>query len=525
MGRLTWHDLAYLTPELTLLIAAIVLALLDLVLPSKVSRMYIGWLALAGLLTSLGFVISFMLEAGGSSLSGVGSAEAGPLIRLLGDSYRIDGYANLLKVVMLSAASLIVLMSLGTVRNDSEIPDKGELYTLLLPAVLGAMIMASSGDLITIFVGMELLGLSTYVLVGMRKNNGPGTGAEAGFKYVVIGGISSAFILFGMSYLYGVTGSTNLGLIGMRLPEAIAQYNSLVYVGIFFLLGGLAIKIAAAPFHAWAPDVYQGASIPVAAFLAVVSKAAALAVLFRIFYNTVLRDTEVFTGQGASLGTDAFLALKVLAAAAMIVGTTAALRQHNIKRLLALSGVANAGYLLVPIGIGVAGFHSSNMSEWLFYFIAYALMNIGAFAVLAVVGKAAGHEEMSGFAGLYYRAPWTAAGMLVLVLSLAGLPVTGGFFGKLFILLGAAQMRDYWLVAIMLATTVISYYFYFSIIRQMFMRSAEGGSDIRIPAATGLVIWICVAATAVLGVTPGPVLEWINSNFNLSVDLFIGGFR
>ncbi|GGF91762.1 NADH-quinone oxidoreductase subunit N [Paenibacillus abyssi] len=514
LGRLTWNDLAYLTPELTLVIAAILLTLIDLALPNRFSRQTIGWLSLSGLLLSLYFVVWHMLK-----MNPVGG-EPGAVVRLLGDSYRIDDYASLMKIIFLVGAALIVLMSLGTVKRDDELPDKGEFYTLLLPAVLGAMIMASSGDLITIFVGMELLSITTYVLVGMRKK--VTIGSEAAFKYVVIGGISSAIILFGMSYLYGVTGSTNLGLIALGLQNAVSQYPAFVYIAFFFMLGGLGMKIAAAPFHAWAPDVYQGASTPVTAFLAVISKAAALAVLFRIFYNTALFDTSYFKGGAAgSLGGDVFLAMKVLAVSAMIVGTTVALRQRNMKRMLALSGVANAGYLLVPISVGIVGFHSNNMSELLFYLIAYLFMNIGAFAVLAVVSRAAGHEELSGFAGLYYRAPWTAAAMIVMILSLAGLPVTGGFFGKLFILIGAAQMKDFWIVAIMVATSVISYYFYFSVIRQMFMRTSEGGGEIWIPVPTGLAIWICVGATIALGIFPNPVLDWLNTVFSLPGDLWV----
>ncbi|XEC95335.1 NADH-quinone oxidoreductase subunit N [Paenibacillus tarimensis] len=522
LGRLTWNDLIYLSPELTLVIAAILLTLFDLVLPRRISRLSVGWLSLTGILVSLGFVIWFMLDMNGFGFwqDDLSVGQAKETIRLLGDSYRIDDFANLMKIVFLSGAALIVLMALGTVGSDDELPDKGELFTLILPAVLGAMIVASSGDLITIFVGLELLSITTFVLVGMRKKRV--IASEAGFKYIVIGGISSAFILFGMSYLYGVTGSTNLAMIAMGLGNAIADYNAFVYIGFFFLLGGLAAKIAAAPFHAWAPDVYQGAATPITAFLAVISKAAALAVMFRIFYSTILMDTMFFNGgASASLGEDVFLAMKITAVAAMIVGTTAALRQRNMKRMLALSGVANAGYLLVPLGVTIGGLHSSNMSELLYYLIAYMFMNIGAFAVLAVVGRAAGNDELSGFAGMYYRAPWTAAAMIVLILSLAGLPVTGGFFGKLFILFGAAQMKDYWIVAVMLATSVISYYFYFAVIRQMFMRTADGGGEIRLPLPSALAIWICVAGTLALGIFPNPVMDWVNTVFSVSGDLFI----
>ncbi|EXX87443.1 NADH:ubiquinone oxidoreductase subunit N [Paenibacillus darwinianus] len=512
---LTWNDAAYLLPEVTLVAMAILITLLDLAMPNKLSRGFIGWLSLAGVVLSLFFVVLQMLQMNPPD----GSAGT-DVVRLLGDSYRVDDLANILKITLLTATALIILMGIQSIKRDDAITDKGEVYTLLLPAVAGALMLASTADLVTLYVGLELLSISTYVLAGIRKRSVKSS--EAAFKYIVLGGISSAFILFGMSYIYGVTGTTNFGGIGAALGPALADYEALIYLGFFFIIGGFAIKIAAAPFHAWAPDVYQGAPVPVTAFLAVVSKGAALAALLRLLFTTVLFQTAMFTGQGTSqFGPDMLFALKALAASAMIVGTTAALRQRNLKRLLALSGVANAGYLLVPIAVGMTPLHTSNISEFAFYFIAYVFMNIGAFAVLSVVGRSAGHDELKGYAGLYYRAPWTAAAMVILLLSLAGLPVSGGFFGKLFILLGAAGREDYWLAAIMIVTSVISYYFYFSIIRQMFLRTGDTGEPIRMPFSAGLTLWICAAATLALGLFPNPLMSWIQDIVSLPADLFI----
>ncbi|WP_219834433.1 NADH-quinone oxidoreductase subunit N [Paenibacillus sp. R14(2021)] len=512
LQSLSWSDAAYLAPEWILIAFTVVLAVLDLFLPRRSSLT--GWLTLAGLLISLGTVVwrltelvdaAKQIDAGGQAVSGV--------IRIMADSYRIDYFSSLLKIVFLVSTALIVLMSLGTVKRE-EITDKGEFYYLLMPAVVGAMIMASSGDLITLYIGLELLSITTYVLVGIRKH--AVQSAEAAFKYVVTGGISSALILFGMSYLYGVTGATNLGAIALGIKEHGVDYPAILYVAFFFILAGLGIKIAAAPFHYWAADVYQGAPTPVTAFLAVVSKGAAFAVIFRIIYNIAFYASS----PGKPIADDVFLVLFILAAAAMLVGSTMALRQYNAKRLIALSGVANAGYLLIPIGLSIKGMHASNFGEFLFYLAAYLLMTIGALAVIAVVGRSVGHDEVGGFSGLYYRAPWTAAAMIVFVLSLAGLPVTGGFFGKLFILLGAAQTHDYWIAAVMVVSSVISYYFYFGLIRQMFMR-ATIDNDVKVPVTTGVVIWLCAAATVMLGIVPGPVLGWINSHFSIVNDLFV----
>ncbi|NBD26752.1 NADH-quinone oxidoreductase subunit N [Paenibacillus glycinis] len=511
LQSLSWSDAAYLAPEWILIAFMIGLAVLDLFLPR---RALTGWLTLAGLLTSLGFVVWRLTElANSAGQTDAAGQQVNGIIRIMADSYRIDYFSSLLKIVFLVAAALTVLMSLGTVKR-SDISDRGEYYYLLLPAVCGAMIMASSGDMITLYIGLELLSITTYVLVGIRKHAVQST--EAAFKYVVTGGISSALVLFGMSYLYGITGATNLGAIAQGIKEHGIDFPAILYVAFFFLIAGLGIKIAAAPFHYWAADVYQGAPTPITAFLAVVSKGAAFAVIFRIIYNTAFFASS----PGKPVTNDVFLVLLILAAAAMLIGSTMALRQFNAKRLMALSGVANAGYMLVPLGLSIKGMHASGFGEFVFYLAAYLLMTIGALAVIGVIGKSEGNDDVGSFAGLYHRAPWTAVAMVVFLLSLAGLPVTGGFFGKLFILLGAMQSKDYWIAAVMVASSVISYYFYFGLIRQMFMRSTND-SDVRVPATSGIVIWLCAIATVALGIVPGPALDWVNSHFTIVNDLFV----
>lgn len=486
--RLQASDLVYLAPELTILIVAVVLTVLDLLLPGRISRGWVAWLALIGILVSAVFVI---LRLGDEP------------IQLLANSYRIDAFGSLLKLLFLGGAGLIVFMSIGSVDED-DVPHVGELYYLLLPAVLGAMIMVSSGDLITLYVGLELLSIASYVLVGMRKEARSG---EAAFKYIVLGSVASAFILYGMSFVYGMTGSTNLAEIGRILQDNFTAYPALAYLSFFLMLAGFAVKIAAAPFHQWAPDVYQGAPTPITAFLAVVSKGAAIALLFRLVYL-------IYYGVGQParfpLSSDVFVTLSVLAASAMIIGNLLALRQQNMKRLLAYSGIANAGYLLVPLAVQLSSFHLNIFAEMYYYLTAYFLMNIGAFAVLMAVSKAAGHDEMSGFAGLYYRAPWTATAMVLIVLSLSGLPVTGGFFGKLYILIGALQMKLIWLALVMIITSVISYYYYFAIVKQMFMRTAETAGELRLTVPQTITIWL----TAVLGVLMGFFPQWLLSQID-----------
>jgi len=498
--RIQLSDLVYLGPELTLVVSAVVLSLLDLLMPNRMNRNVIGWLSFAGIAIAAIFV-AFQLNLEQS-------------VQLLKHSYRIDDFANLMKLIFLTGTGLIIISSLGFVK-DKDIQHKGEYYYLLIPATLGGMMMASSGDLITLFVGLELLSITSYILVGIRKKSLQSN--EGAFKYVVLGSVSSAIILYGMSFLYGMTGSTNIGEINTVLSQTLESYEALAYVSFFLLLAGFGFKIAAAPFHSWAPDVYQGAATPVTAFLAVVSKAASFAILFRVMYGVYgigdLMQTNLYR--------DAFLAIMVLAAVTMIVGNFAALRQKNMKRLLALSGVANSGYLLVPISTHLYGAHFSNFTEFTFYLVAYLFMNIGVFTVLMIMQQFTDKEDISMFSGLYYRAPLTAVAMVILLLSLAGLPVTGGFFGKLYIILGTLAGHAYWLAGIMIVTSVVSFYYYFSIMRQMFMRSDTTGSEIRISAPLGAIVWICTIATVLLGIFPHAVIDFIERIFTLQHDLFI----
>ncbi|MFD2615516.1 NADH-quinone oxidoreductase subunit N [Paenibacillus gansuensis] len=500
LQNLSFTDLAnwqYLLPELTLAAAFLLLIVVDLLLPSPRGRSVIGALSIGALALAAFFTAQQL-----------GSDQAAAFIH---NAYRIDDYANLFKLIFLGSAALLIFMSLGSLKKE-EVPNQGELYYLYLPAVLGAMVLASSGELITLFVGLELLSISSFILVGMRKNDSHST--EGAFKYVVLGGISSAFVLYGMSFLYGITGTTDIALMRESLLSSGGSFTALIYVSFFLMLTGIGFKIAAAPFHSWAADVYQAAPVPVAGFLSVVSKGAGFALLFRLVYN-------IFYGLGdeaVPIHNDIFLAVSVLSAAAMIVGNTMALRQRNVKRMLAFSGIANSGYLLVPLSLQFTAVHFDIFSEMIYYLIAYAFMNIGAFAVFLAVSRSAGHEEVSGFAGLYYRSPSTAVAAVLLVLSLAGIPLTGGFIGKLYILLGTMESQVYWLGTVMLVTSVISYYYYFSVVRQMFMRQGiESSLTMALPLR--ITIWLCAAASVALGILPGPVTRAIHSVFSLSYDL------
>jgi NADH-quinone oxidoreductase subunit N len=494
MDRLQVSDLPLLAPELTLVILAVILTAVDLMLPNDKDRRFLGWISVVGLSIALFFTVSRYGE---------------PYQQLLSDSYRVDDFANLFKTIFLLGAILVTILMMSYIRKN-EVSQDGEMFYLLVAATLGAMLMASSTDLITLFVGLELLSISSYILVGARKAHLKSN--EAAFKYIVLGGIASAFVLYGMSFLYGLTGATNLMQIGQGLSTLMNQeHEVLVYLAFFLMLAGFGFKIAMAPFHMWAPDVYQGAPTPITAFLTSVSKAAGIAIVYRVFLIPFLVAGEIFI--------DIAFYIAVTAAIAMVVGNTVALRQANAKRLMAYSSIANAGYLLVPF----VALSTQTFSQLIYYLLAYVLMNIGTLALIMALTKDEtqehDQENLSIFSGLYHRSPWTAAGMTVLVLSLAGIPVTAGFFGKFYILWSAIRSELFWLAGIMIVTSVISFFYYFGIIRQMYMR---GGTEdgFKMPALIGMVFWFTIIATVGLGFFPNAVLELITSIFSPAEDLF-----
>lgn len=481
------YDWTVLAPELTILIAAVVMSVMDLLMKDQTDRRILAWVGMLGVIVAGAFIVNYM--------------DREPY-QILGDTYRLDDFANVFKLVILGG-TLLVLLAAQAVLNRTDIRHRGEFYYLLLTASLGGMMMASSADLITLYVGLELLSLSSYILAGTRKHVLKST--EAAFKYVVLGSVSSAFILYGMSFAYGLTGTTNLYAIQSGLSDAYqGGYGFFVLISLVLMLLGLGFKISSAPFHMWAPDVYEGAPTPVTTFLAVVSKAAAFALLLRV----------VLTGYSGLFNTmDAVwverigLFFTVIAALSMIVGNTVALRQRNVKRMMAYSSVAQAGYILVPLALLPLSIWSGVFEVVSFYLLAYVFTTVGAFTVMMLVNREAGTADLKSFAGLFRRAPWTASAMVIFLLSLAGIPLTGGFIGKFYIFFNAIVGQRLWLALIMVITSVVSYFYYFEIIRQMFFRPPASEKKLRIPGGIAAVVVIGVIGTLALGVMPQPVFD------------------
>ena len=399
----------------------------------------------------------------------------------------VDQFALFFKVLFLGAAALTVLMSVRYLEIEGASP--GEYYFLILCATLGMMIMAGGIDLITIFIGLETMAVSFYILAGFIKPSQRSN--EAAVKYFLLGAFSLGVLLYGMSLMYGLSGTTNLRVMATSFVGQ--EHDARLVLAVILVVAGVGFKIAAVPFHMWAPDVYEGAPTPVTAFLSVGSKAASFAMLLRIFLEGL-----------PSMNADWRMMFEALAVVTMTVGNVAALTQTNLKRMLAYSSIAHAGYLL----IGVVAGTPRGVSAMLIYLLIYAFMQLGAFTVIVMMRRqdVAG-DELKDFSGLYLRHPWAAFAMLVFMLSLGGIPPTAGFMGK-FWLFGAAIEAGYvWLAVIGVLNSAISLYYYIRLVVFMYLKPQSGGSEPRTSPSLGFALAVAVIATLALGLYPRLLFE------------------
>ncbi|MEH6943401.1 NADH-quinone oxidoreductase subunit NuoN [Bacillus sp. JJ722] len=491
------YNWGVMMPEFIILGVATLLCIIDLFMPSNASRRPLGWVAISGVLLAI-FALIGLIPIETTSI--------------LYDTFRLDSFAKAFKFILLVGAGLVLLLAESYKPAEGMKETRGEFYYLFMAALLGAMVMTSSGDLITMFVGLELLSISSYILAGIRRDHLQSN--ESAMKYVINGGISTAITLFGMSYLYGLTGTTNMKEMGLIMSQTLEnQYLYLYGIAFFMVLVGLSFKIAAAPFHMWAPDVYQGAPTPVTAFLSTLSKTAGFIIILRLIIYLYMNMS------GDEIGALGFIEknrifISCLAGITMIVGNVIAIKQKNMKRLLAYSSIAHAGYLLVA----VATFGYFTPSTVWFYLVAYLFMSLGAFAVIQYISDRTGSDEIAVFAGLYKRAPILAITMGIFILSMAGIPGTAGFVAKLNIFMGtfAVDPSHYVLASILVGTTVISYFYYFGIMVQIFFRPIENQSEmakIKLPVSIWIVLIVCVIGTIGLGIAPNTALDFLYGNF------------
>ncbi len=403
----------------------------------------------------------------------------------------LDNFATFFNITFLFAAGLTILMSDDYLKREGY--PVGEYYALILFTTAGAMWMASGTDLMTIFLGLEVLSISLYVLAGFFR--GQLRSNEAGLKYFLLGAFSTGFLLYGIALLYGVTGTTNVADIGIFLSENGSVLTSpMTVAGMLLLSVGFLFKIAAAPFHMWTPDVYQGAPTPVTAFMSAGPKAAAFAAFLRVF----ILGLEPLQAEWTAL----FCLLAVLT---MIVGNVIAIQQTNIKRMLAYSSIAHAGYAMV----GMVAANEVGLSGILFYMLGYTFMNLGAFAVLVLAGKK-GEENLTldGFAGFGYKRPFLGVAMTIFLFSLMGIPPTVGFAGKFYIFAGAVKSGYVWLAVIGVLNSAVSLYYYLRVMVAMYFRDpAEDYAWVKLNAATVVSIVVAIVGILYLGILPGPVME------------------
>jgi NADH-quinone oxidoreductase subunit N len=404
----------------------------------------------------------------------------------------LDDFTLFFNAIVCVTTALTLMLSVGYVRRQAI--EVGEYYALVLFAALGMMLMAAATDLLIVFLGLELMSLSLYVLAGFFRTRS--TGNESAMKYFLLGAFASSFFLYGIALLYGATGTTNLGRLAQALAGPGTAGHPLVLTGLALLLVGFGFKTSAVPFHQWAPDVYEGAPTAVAGLIATGSKAAALAALLRVL--VAMRELQADWG----------LIVWLLAVATMTVGNVVALAQSNLKRMLAYSSVAHVGYMLV----GLAAGPELGGAAVLYYLLVYSLATIGAFGVILLLeqrGDGAEAVELAGYGGLAARHPVLALVLAVCLLSLIGLPPTAGFVGK-FYLFGAAIRGGFvWLAVIAVLNSVVAAYYYLRLIVYMYMRQPEGeGLRAALTPAAGLALAIAVWGTLHLGVLPGTVLAY-----------------
>jgi len=483
-------DLSLLVPEIAACGLALAVLGLDLIWPRLGGRKL-------GVVTAIGAAIILAVTFARRDAIG---ATAGGL-------YLADTYAVFFRLVFLTAATLVSLLSADFVEREIRRP--GEYYALLLFSTTGFMIMAAAGDLLTLYLGLELGTISLYPLAAYIKRQ-PRSG-EAGIKFMIIGAVSSATLLYGISLIYGSVGTTAFADLGARLSwaswgrlsDSLILPGGALALGIAFVIAGFSFKMVAVPFHMWAPDVYHGAPTPITAYLSVASKSAGFAVVGRVFLGPL---------HGAAA--QWWVVLAGLSFASMFYGNLVAIPQTNIKRMLAYSGIAQAGYILV----GLASVGEFGAASSLFYLLQYTFTNIGAFIVVTVVAQATGREDIPGYRGLSRRSPALGFALLLLFLSLGGIPPLSGFWAKLYVFAAGIQHGLWWLVTLGVLTTVMSLYYYLMVIKQVYFYDPDDASPIPIPRPAAVALAICTIAILLLAY-PQPVLTLATN----AVRAFFGG--
>ena len=463
-------DYIRLLPEIVLSIFGMIVMVVDPLLDERRSQRTLGTIALVGSLATLGAVL-FQAQYPGLAFWNM---------------VQVDAFSIFFHFLVAAVTAVVILTSYEYMEVQ-EIR-AGEYYGLILFGAVGMSLMSSAVELVLIFIALEISSISTYILAGFRRRSA--TSSEASVKYFLLGSFATAFFLYGVALMFGATGSTSIQAIGDVLRSG--QIPVLAYAGVALMFVGLGFKVAAAPFHVWTPDVYEGAPSPVVGFMSTAPKAAVFAVLLRIMFEAHAPGRTAL--------------IWVVAALSMTLGNIGALVQDNVKRLLAYSSIAHAGYLLVAF----AALPDNGIPAAMFYTASYAAMNVGAFAVISHFGSAGErYVTLEDYSGLGRRSPLLAATLTVFLLSLIGIPITGGFFAKFYVFSAALQANLVGLVIIGVLNSAVGAYYYLRIIVVMYMREPRGEIQVSpVPAGLGAALVISLVTTIYLGVLPGRVLEY-----------------
>ena len=482
-------DWGMVLPHLIVLILALGVSMLDAFLPK--ARHYT---VITGV-TLVGFAVAFAAQL----------AQSGDTGTTFHGLFRMDGLAISLNLVILVAAFLTVLVSASYVEFLDGHMGTGEFYTLITFATFGAMITASAGDMILLYVGIELSSIAVYILTAFAKRRT--TALEGAVKYFLLGLFASAILLYGMAWIYGSTGSTNLDVISEQLATVISTEgsNAGIILGVLLVIVGFGFKLAAVPFHFWTPDAYDGAPTPVTGFMSVVPKAAAFAAIIRMLVQGL-----------DSLVDDWSIIIAVLAFITMFFGNIVAISQRNVKRMLAYSSIAHTGYMLAGVAafrFSDSGIDERSISSVMYYLLSYAFMNIGAFAVIIWMQHRGQDMELDDFAGLGSRAPLVAAAMVVFLVSLMGIPPTIGFYAKYYVIVALLDSELLWLAISIVLASAISAYFYLRVVAYMYFEDKSENEAQASPAPTTLLnvgLLVMVIGVLLLGLFSGRVIDIAN---------------
>ncbi len=473
-------SLIYILPEIIILTFALLAIIVE---PFTKLKRLIGVLSLLVLTLAL---IVLVLSACRGAIGG----------SLFYGMLTLDPFSIFFRIISIITSGVVILLSIGytPLHGDSE----GEYYSILLFITIGMMLLVSSSNLLMIFLAIEYVSIASYILAGFMKKDPKSS--EAALKYFLLGGLSSGVMLYGMSLLYGWTRSLDISEIYMALDSGSIPIPVII-ISIAFLLAGFGFKLALVPFHMWTPDVYEGAPTPVAAFLSVGPKAAGFAVLVRV----------LLVGMGGDMQSHWVPILAGLSILTMIVGNIVAIAQQNIKRLIAYSSIAHSGYILLGLVIS----NRMGLEAILLYLLIYLFMNLGAFGVVIIVSNSIRSDEIKDYAGLSQRSPLLALSLAIFLVSLAGIPPTAGFLGKFYIFAACIEAGYAWLAVIAIINSIVAAYYYFKVVRMMYLVEPEEIGVIRGDVGSCMALFFTLALTIIIGIFPGPFVSLVERSIHI----------